>query len=215
MSVNERDLKVAEMLNSGATYEEIETNMREKGTPISRQTISGIKKMIDDSTIAFSDQGVAREKEPKAVRDIHQEIIGVVTKQAAEEAVRFAEEDYKLGRELRQYWFLKAQEKNMSLREYVKAALIFFDDYKDVAAENEDLRKIARSSLEALSANTIRRKRLDLYYKFISDMIKLKAQGLIVPPQVVTDFYNDLEYLSKEGTIPMKEVFTSVNETET
>jgi len=209
MSISERDLTVAEMLKKGSTYEEIETAMREQRTPIARKTISEIKKMMDDGTITFSEEGRAKEAQPRVVRDINEQVLGVVTKQAAEEAVRFAEEDYKLGRELRQFWFLKAQEKGMTLREFVKASLIFYDDYKDLAAENEELRRIARTALSELSVNTIARKKLDLYYKFCADMIKLRAQGLSVPPQVIVDFYADLEYLSKGGATPIKEVMAS------
>jgi hypothetical protein len=211
MSVDQRDLKIAEMIKRGSTYKDIQDTMKESGTPVSNDKIVELKKMIAEGVITFSEEGVARETEPKLVMDIHKEIMGVVTKEAAEEAVRYAEEDYKLGRELRQFWFLKAQEKGMALREFVKAALIFYDDYKDLANENEELRKISRDALQALSVNTVTRKRLDLYYKFCSDMIKLRAQGLEVPQQVIVDFYSDLEYLSKGGTIPLREVISSGN----
>jgi len=212
VSVEQRDLKLAEMIRKGNTYKEIQTFFKEQGTPVSNDTIMEVKKMIEGGVITFGENGVARETTPKPVMDIHQQVIGVVTKEAAEEAVRFAEEDYRLGRELRQFWFLKAQELGMTLREFVKAALIFYDDYKDLAAENEDLRKIAKNALQELSVNTVRRKRLELYYKFCADALKLRAQGLEVPQKVVVDFYADLDYLSKGGTTPIKEVMESGRE---
>lgn len=206
MSVNEKEIKIAELLKQGYGYDDILETMKGAGNPTSNEKIAEVKKMIAEGTIIFSEQGNAMEKEPKAVSDIHQQIMGVVTREAAEEAVRFAEEDYKLGREIRQFWFLKAQEKGMTIRELVKAALIFYDDYKDMAADNEELRKISKTALEALSVNTITRKKLELYYKFCSDMMKMKAQGLILPASVIVDFYSDLEYMSKGGTTPIKEV---------
>jgi len=215
MSVDQRDLRAAEMIKRGSTYKELQDYFKEQGTPISNDKIVELKKMISAGVITFSEQGVAREAEPKLLMDVHQQVMNVVTKEAAEEAIRFAEEDYRLGRELRQFWFLKAQEKGMELREFVKAALIFYDDYKDLAAENEELRKVSRTALQTLSVNTLARKRLDLYYKFCADALKLRAQGLEVPQQVIVDFYSDLEYLSKGGTTPIKEVLTSGNEGET
>jgi hypothetical protein len=101
----------------------------------------------------------------------------------------------------------------LALRDFVKSALIFYDDYRDMAAENEELKKISRSALEALSVNTIARKKLELYYKFCRDLINMKAQGLSVPQQVIVDFYSDLEYLSKGGEYPVQEVLRSVRET--
>lgn len=213
MSMNLRDLKVAEMLKRGSTYGEIEDWAKEQGTPISRATISSVKKLIDEGVVAFSDSGVAREAEPKIVSEIHEKVVGVVTKKAAEEAVLYAEQDYELGRELRQFWFLKAQEKGLTLRDFVKSALIFYDDYRDVAAENEELKNISRSALEGLRVNTAARKKLELYYKFCRDMINLKAQGFSVPQQVIVDFYSDLEYLSKGGEYPIQEVLRNVGET--
>jgi len=215
MSVDQRDLRAAEMIKRGSTYKEMQDYFKEQGTPISNDKIVELKKMISAGVITFSEEGVARETEPKLVMEVHQQVMGVVTKEAAEEAVRFAEEDYKLGRELRQFWFLKAQEKGMDLREFVKAALIFYDDYKDLAAENEELRKVSRSALQTLSVNTVTRKRLELYYKFCADALKLRAQGLEIPQQVIVDFYADLEYLSKGGTTPIREVISSGNKGET
>lgn len=206
-----RDLKVAEMIKTGESYSDIQRKLKELGTPISNQKISDIKKMIEGGIIAFNPDGTAYEKEPKVVEEVHQQVMGVVTKAAAEEAVLFAEEDYKLGRELRQFWFLKAQEKGMTLRDFIKAALIFYEDYKDLAMENEELRKVARSALQGLNTNTIARKKLELYYRFCRDMINLKARGLAIPEQVVVDFYSDLEYLSKGGAYPVEEVLRSVS----
>lgn len=213
MSMNLRDLKVAEMLKKGITYDEIEAWAKEQGTPVGRSSISSIKKLMEEGVIAFSESGVAREAEPKIVSDIHDKIVGVVTKKAAEEAVLYAEKDYELGRELRQFWFLKAQEKGLALRDYVKSALIFYDDYRDMAAENEELRKVSKVALEALNVNTVARKKLDLYYKFCRDLITLKSQGLSVPQQVIVDFYDDLQYLSKGGEYPVQEVLRNVRET--
>lgn len=212
MSVDDKELKIAQYLKQGLGYNEILEAMREEGNPTSNDKISEVKKMIANGVIAFSAEGKAMEKEPKLVADIHQEVMGVVTKKAAEEAVRFAEEDYGLGREIRQFWFLKAQEKGMSIRDFVKAALIFYDDYRDLSAENEELRKISQTALKALSVNTITRKKLELYYKFCADALKLRAQGLSVPEQVIVDFYSDLEYMSKGGTTPIREVITSGSE---
>jgi len=210
MSVEPRDLRVAELIKQEKSYSEIQTIMREQGTPISNQKISEIKKMVEAGTIGFREDGTAYEAEPKVVADVHQQVMSVVTKKAAEEAVLFAEEDYKLGRELRQFWFLKAQEKGMSLRDFIKAALIFYADYRDLATENEELKTISRSALQQLNVNTIARKKLELYYRFCRDMINLRARGLSVPEQVIVDFYSDLEYLSKGGAYPVEEVLRNV-----
>ena len=210
MSVDPRDLKIAERVKAGDSYSDIQKALREQGLTITTNRIADVKKMIDGGVIAFREDGTAYEAEPRAVADVHQEIIGVVTKKAAEEAVLFAEEDYKLGRELRQFWFLKAQEKGMTLRDFVKAALITYEDYGDLSAENEELRKISRNALQQLNVNTIARKRLDLYYRFCRDMITLRARGLDVPQQVIADFYSDLEYLSKGGAYPIEEVLKGV-----
>jgi len=214
MSAEQRDLRVAELIKQGMSYSDIQKLLKEQGSPISNQKISDIKKMIEAGIIAFRDDGTAYEKQPKVVEEVHQQIIGVVTKKAAEEAVLYAEEDYKLGRELREFWFLKAQEKGMTLRDFVKSALIFYEDYRDVAAENEELRKISRSALEQLNVNTVARKKLELYYRFCRDMINLRARGLSVPEQVVVDFYSDLDYLSKGGTYPVEEVLRGVSSQE-
>jgi len=214
MSVDPRDLKIAERVKAGDSYSDIQKALREQGLTITTNRIADVKKMIDGGVIAFREDGTAYEAEPRAVADVHQEIIGVVTKKAAEEAVLFAEEDYKLGRELRQFWFLKAQEKGMSLRDFVKAALIFYEDYRDLASENEELRNISRNALQELNVNTIAKKKLDLYYRFCRDMINLKAKGLAVPEQVIVDFYADLDYLSKGGAYPIEEVLRNVSKGE-
>jgi len=210
MSVEPRDLKVAELIKAGKSYTEIQTILKEQGQRISNDKISDVKKMIEAGVIAFREDDTAFEKQPRVVEEVHQQIMGVVTKKAAEEAVLFAEEDYKLGRELREFWFLKAQEKGMTLRDFVKAALITYEDYGDLAAENEELRKISRTVLEQLNVNTIQRKRLELYYRFCRDMINLRARGFAIPEQVVVDFYRDLEYLSKGGLYPVEEVLRGV-----
>ena len=210
MSVDPRDLKIAERVKAGDSYSDIQKALKEQGLTITTNRIADVKKMIDGGIIAFREDGTAYEATPKVVAEVHQQIIGVVTKEAAEEAVLHAEEDYKLGYELRQFWFLKAQEKGMTLRDFVKAALIFYEDYRDMAAENEELRKIARTALQGLNVNTIARKRLELYYRFCRDMINLRARGLDVPQQVIADFYSDLEYLSKGGAYPIEEVLKGV-----
>jgi len=212
MSVEPRDLKVAELIRAGSSYTEIQATLKEQGQRISNDKISDIKKMIESGVIAFKEDGTAYEATPKVVAEVHQNIMGVVTKKAAEEAVMYAEEDYKLGRELRQFWFLKAQEKGMTLRDFVKAALITYEDYGDLSAQNEELRKVARTALQQLNVNTIGRKKLELYYRFCRDMINLRARGLAVPEQVVVDFYSDLEYLSKGGQYPVEEVLRGVAE---
>jgi len=215
MSVEPRDLKVAELIKASKSYTEIQTILKEQGQRISNDKISEIKKMIDAGVIAFNEDGKAYEAEPRAVAEVHKEVIGVISKKAAEEAVLNAEEDYTLGRELRQYWFLKAQEKGMTLRDFVKAALITYEDYGDLSAENEQLRKISRTALEQLNTNTIQRKRLELYYRFCRNVMDLRARGLSVPQQVIVDFYSDLEYLSRGGSYPVEEVLRNVAKGET
>lgn len=210
MSMSARDFEVAEMLKAGATYDDIVAAMKKKGTAIARKTISGIKSMMNEGTIGFSEEGKAFEAKPRELEEIRDKVIRVVAVKAAEEAVKYAYEDYEMGREIRQFWFLKAQEKGMPLREYVKRSLMNYDVYGHLEVENEDLRKIARNAVESMAVNTVRRKKLDLYYNFIRHVLTLKAQGYRVPEQVVTDFYADLDYLSQGGEAPMQEVLKSV-----
>lgn len=208
MSISARDLKVAEMLGptgEGATYPVIQKEHR-----IANKTIVNIKAMIRSGVISFNDEGKAFEAKPRALAEIHEKVVHVITVKASEDAVRSAEEDYEMGREIRQFWFLKAQEKGLTLREFVKRSLMNYDEFGHLEVENEDLRKIARNAVEALAVNTIRHKKLDLYFNFIRHVLTLKAQGYRVPEQVVTDFYADLDYLSQGGGFPTREVLKSV-----
>jgi len=214
MSVEPRDLRVAELIKQEKSYTDIQAVMREQGTPISNQKISEIKKMIEAGIIGFREDGTAYEAEPKFFKDIHEQVMGVITKEASKNAVFEAEGDYKLGYEIRQFWFLKAQEKGMTLRDFVKAALMFYDDYRDMAAENEELRKISRVALQQLNVDTIRKKKLELYYRFCRDTLNLRAKGFAVPEQVIVDFYADLDYLSKGGEYPIEEVLRGVSKSE-
>ncbi len=203
-SISTRDLQVAEMLKAGTTYDDIVAFNKKRGTAISRNTISSIKSMMDEGTIGFSEEDKAFEAKPRELAEIHEKVVHVITVKAAEEAVKYAYEDYEMGREIRQYWFLKAQEKGLTLREYVKRSLMNYDEFGHLEVEIEDLRKIARNAVEALAVNTIRRKKLDLYFNFIRHVLTLKAQGYRIPEQVVTDFYADLDYLSQGGEYPMR-----------
>lgn len=208
MSISARDLEVAEMLGPtgrGATNAEI----KEKHT-IAPKTLASLRAMIKSGTISFNDEGKAFEAKPRELEEVRDKVIHVVAVKAAEEAVKYAYEDYEMGREIRQFWFLKAQEKGLTLRDFVKRALMNYDEFGHLEVDNEDLRKVARHAVEALAVNTIRRKKLDLYYNFIRHVLTLKAQGYRVPDQVVTDFYADLDFLSRGGEAPTQEVLKSV-----
>jgi len=192
------ELRIAEMLKEGASYVDIRKAQR-----VGADTIKSVKDMVTSGIIAFDDQGKAFIAKPaqKNIEDIHAQVMGVVTKKATEEALMNAEDDYALGNEIRQYWNLKAQEAGLGLREFVKAALIFYDEYKD---ELENMRKqaqITRWAINQLRGNMLRRARMELYYKFVRYCLFLKEKGMAVTPELVRDFYLDLAALETGGSL--------------
>jgi len=188
------DLEIAEHLVKGLTYRKIKDLLR-----VGSSRISKVKKLLEEGLIRLDEAGRAYAADSLALdlKALHEKVMGVVTKKATEEAIVAAEEDYMIGRELRQYWSLKAKEAGMTLREYVKVALIFYDDYKDEIEKLEELREIARMCIEVLQKESVKKERMRLYYKFIGFCLTLKAQGYTVPQQVINDFVADLNLLSE------------------
>jgi len=191
------ELKVAEMLHADAKYIEIERKLH-----VGSDTIKNVKNLVAQGIIAFDAEGkafVARPAE-KNIEEIHAQVMEVVTKKATEQALLNAEEDYALGNEIRQYWTIKAQEMGMSLKELVKAALIFYDEYREQIDDMAKKIGAARWAFTQLRMDTARVAKMELFYKFMRYCLYLKSQGFTVPTRLIYDFYEDLTVLEKGGT---------------
>ena len=192
------ELKIAEMIQEDAKYRDIQ-----KKHHVGSDTIKRIKDQILKGIIAFDSEGkafLARPAEAE-IESIHAVVMGKITKKASENALKFAEDDYMLGNEVRQYWTLKAQEAGMSLRDFVKGALIFYDEYREEIDGMEKKLEVARWALGQLRGNMIRIAKMELFYKFMRYCIYVREKGLTVPPGLIYDFYHDLTVLEKGGEL--------------
>ena len=188
------ELKIAEMLNEGKTYREIAKKLH-----TSADTIKKIRDQAAKGIILIDDKGKAFLAKPaqKDIEEIHSQVMDVVTRKATELALLNAEEDYAMGNEIRQYWSVIAKEDGRELREYVKSALMFYDEFRDKIEELEEIRKVSQAVMDTLRHDTLRATKMELYYKFVRYCLHLKSQGMIIPSQVIVDFYRDLSLLEK------------------
>lgn len=198
------DLRVAEMLQADEKYRDIQQKLH-----VGSDNIKKVKDQVAAGIIAFDAEGKAFIAKPaeKDIEEIHAQVMGVVTKKATADALMNAENDYALGNEVRQNWTLKAQEAGMVLREFVRNALIFFDEYQGQVEEMEKKQGIARWALGELRRNTARIAKMELFYKFVRYCLYLKSQGFSVPDQLTYDFYNDLTVLEQGGELKTEKTF--------
>lgn len=192
------DLKIAEMLAQEKTYREITKTLH-----VGAETIKKVKDQWLSGIIVVNEEGKAILAKPaaKTIEEIHSQVMDVVTKKATKVALENAENDYALGNEIRQYWILKAQETGMELRDYVRAALIFYDDYKDELETMQEKVAVAKTVMEMLKRDLVRTTRMELYYKFVRYCLFLRSRGMQITPEVVHDFYQDLATLEKGGEL--------------
>ena len=188
------DLKIAEMLfppdeNKKKTYREIQ-----KALHVSPDTIRKVREACTQGIIVIGDDGKAFLAKPaqKEIEEIHTEVMDVVTRKATELALRNAEEDYAIGNEIRQYWSLKAQERGLDLRQYVKTALNFHDDFKDEVENMKEQIDVARIVMDAYKRDIVKSTKLELYYKFVRYCLYLRQQGMRITQEVVDAFWRDL-----------------------
>jgi len=192
------ELQIAELLHGGKNYREIYKELH-----VGPETIKKVRDLVAQGIIVIGEDGKAVLAKPAAatIEEIHSEVMGVVTKAATEKAIKDAELDYALGNEIRQYWTLKADEKGMELRDYVRAALIFYDDYAEEIRGMEDKISVAKAIMATLKTDIVRQRKMELYYRFVRDCIKLRAQGFIIPGRILTEFYHDLSILEQGGAV--------------
>jgi len=195
------ELRIAEMLNTNAKYTEIRDKLR-----VGSETIKSVKEMVASGIIAFDEDGKAYYAKPaqKSIEEIHAQVMEVVTKKATETALMNAEEDYALGNSLRQNWSVKAQDAGVSVHDYVRSALIFYDEYKDEIEEIEKNKAVARWALQKLQGEMVRVAKMELFYKFVRYSVYLREKGFTVPQRLIYDFYNDLTVLEKGGNLKVE-----------
>jgi len=188
------ELQVAEMLHEGKTYREIAKELH-----VGPETIKTVREYVAQGIIVIGEGGKAVLAQPakKEIEQIHTEVMEVITKKATQTALQNAEEDYALGNEIRQYWILKAQEKGMELRDYVRAALIFYDDYEPQVKEMEERLEVADLVFQQLRADIVRQEKLRLYYEFVRYCLYLKSKGMRITPEVTDSLWQDLTLLEK------------------
>lgn len=92
----------------------------------------------------------------------------------------------------------------MGVREFVRAALIFYDEYRGKIKELEENKEISATILQTLQMDIVRTTKMELFYKLVRYCLFLKSRGLSVPSQVLTDFYQDLSMIEKSGELQMK-----------
>jgi len=192
------DLRVAEMIHAGEKYNDIRKQLH-----VGSDAIKKVKDWMLEGIIAVDAEGKAHLAKPaqKEIEEIHAEVMEVVTKKASETALKNAEDDYALGNEVRQNWSIKAQELGMDLRDFVRGALIFYDEYRDAIEEMMRKQEIARWAIGELRRNTTRIAKMELFYKFVRYCIYVRSQGLSVPDSVLNDFYSDLTVLEAGGEL--------------
>jgi len=201
------ELKVAEMLHEDAKYIDIERKLH-----VGAETIKKVRNLIAQGIMAFDAEGkafVARPAEEQ-IEEIHAKVMDVVTKKATQQALQNAEDDYALGNEVRQYWSIKAQEMGIPLKDLVKSALIFYDEYRDQVFDVVKKTEMARWALNQLRRDTARVAKMELFYKFMRYCLNLKSQGFTVPTRLVYEFYEDLTVLEKGGTLKTEEEIENV-----
>jgi len=188
------ELQVAEMLAADKTYREIAKELH-----VGPETIKTVRDYMAQGIIQVGEDGKAVLVKPaeKEIETIHTEVMEVITKKATELALQGAEEDYALGNEIRQYWNLKAEAKGMEIRDYVRAALIFYDDYEPQVKEMEEKLEVADLVFQQLRADIVRQEKLRLYYEFVRYCLYLKSRGMRITPEVTDSFWQDLTLLEK------------------
>lgn len=188
-----RLLDIADRLKEDKSYRDIAKELM-----VSPREISEAKNLIGSKVIEYdAETGKAffSKAAEAEIESIHREVTEVVTKKATEVALKNAEEDYLIGNEIRQYWSLKANDAGVGLREYVRGALVFFEEYKDKIEEIDELKVVNMSLAEGLKKNMVEIAKMDYYYKFARYCLYMKSQGLEVPSQVVERFWSDLNIL--------------------
>jgi len=188
------ELQVAEMLAQEKTYREIAKELH-----VGPETIKTVRDYMAQGIIQIGEDGKAVLAQPakKEIETIHTEVMEVITKKATESALQNAEEDYALGNEIRQYWILRAQEKGMELRDYVRSALIFYDEYEPKLRDIEEKLEVADLVFQQLRADIVRQEKLRLYYEFVRYCLYLKSRGMRMTPEVTDSFWQDLTVLEK------------------
>jgi len=188
------ELQVAEMLAQEKTYREIAKELH-----VGPETIKTVRDYMAQGIIQIGEDGKAVLAQPakKEIEEIHTEVMEVITKKATESALQNAEEDYALGNEIRQYWILRAQEKGMEMRDYVRSALIFYDEYEPKLKAVEEKLEVADLIFEQFRADIVRQEKLRLYYEFVRYCLYLKSKGMRITPDVTDAFWQDLTVLEK------------------
>lgn len=201
MSSSSIELKIAEDLHAGKTYKQIAPVHH-----VSNRDIKRIRDLIERDLIKFTEDGKAYMTQAGIIEieSIHRKVTEVVTRQAAEQALKHAEEDYDLGNEIRQYWFLKAQEQGTALREYVRSALVFYDTYRDELEKIGELQALVNVFASAIRSDMVQIAKMDYMYKFVTYCLSLKGQGLTIPQGLVDSFWNDLNHLTEFKPTPFE-----------
>jgi len=207
MSSSATDLRVAELLAQEKSSRDIE-----KALHVSSHRVVRVREWLAQGLITVDAEGKAHAAQGAQLEaeEIHEEVMGVVSKKAAESALANAEEDYAIGNEIRQYWTYKAQEKGMALREYVRAALIFHDEYGDKLEELEKQQALTKAIIFAFKRDHVRIAKMDLFYRFIRYCLYLRSQGVSIPQRVIDDFYGDLTAFEAEQIEGLKEEYQEV-----
>lgn len=170
-----------------------------KDYKISAATISKVQKLIQDGAIKQDEKGNAffAKAAESTVEEIHRDVMGVVTKIAAEEAVKNAENDYKLGFTLRQRFTLKAEDAGMPIDEYVQSAMIFFETYKNQLEDYEKTKAALETLKEGQNDDMLKVAKIEYYFKFTNLCIAARTRGLIIPDTLIELFMHDLDIITK------------------
>lgn len=192
MSSEDLDCMIAERLKAGDAQNKIKKDIH-----VGDERIRTVRDMVASGIIKFNDEGKAYLAEPahREIEAIHAEVMKVISEKASEAAVRNAEEDYALGNEIRQYWTLKAQDTGLSLREFVRSALVFYDTYREKVEEMQEQLAMMGVFKDTLRVDLLRTHKMDLFFRFTRYCISLRAQGFQIPTSLISDFYNDLNTL--------------------
>lgn len=192
MSSEDLDCLIAERLKAGDAQNKIKKELH-----VGDERIRNVRDMVASGMIKFNEEDKAYLAQPaqKQIEEIHAEVMKVISVKASEMAVRNAEEDYALGNEIRQYWTLKAQEAGLSLREFVRSALIFYDTYREKVEAMEEQLALMEVLKDTVRTDLLRTHKMDLFYRFTRYCISLRVQGFQLPEAILNDFYHDLNTL--------------------
>jgi len=203
------DLRVAELLAQEKSSREIE-----KALHVSSHRVVRVREWMTQGLINVDAEGKAHAAQGARLEaeEIHEEVVDVVTKKAAELALANAEEDYAIGNEIRQYWTLKAQEAGQPIRDYVRNALIFYDEYGSRVEELKQLEAMNKAILFAFKVDHVRIAKMEYYYRFMRYCLYLRSQGFAVPHKLLEDFYMDLTLLEKQKVEELREEMTLIKD---